>query len=126
MRTNKVETLTDSFVNPETGKTHHVVIAAVSKILADDIWGVTDYYGDYAVSVRKSLTFGISICNPIDEFNEEIGKRIAIGRAMKKEEADLYVVDPGMIWTDMAMILLKRKMKFIKDNPSEYIAAFRK
>lgn len=125
MKTNKVETLIDSFVNPKTGKVHYVVIAAVSKILEKETW-VCDYYGEDVTPVKKSLTFGISICNPIDEFNGEIGKKIAIGRAMKKEEADLYVVDPGMIYTDMVKFLLERKMKFIKDNPSEYIAAFRK
>ena len=37
MKTNKVETLTDSFVNPATGKTHYVVLAAVSIFLAPGI-----------------------------------------------------------------------------------------
>lgn len=124
MKTNKVETLTDFFVNPATGKTHYVVLAAVSKILNNGEWVVNSF--DDVTPVSKSLTIGISICNPIDAFNEKIGKKIAIGRAIKKEVADFYAVDPGMIYTDMAKILLERKMKFIKDNPADYVAAFRK
>ena len=124
MKTNKVETLTDSFVNPATGKTHYVVLAAVSKILNNGELVVDDF--DDITPVSKSLTIGISICNPIDKFNEEIGKKIAIGRAMKREGADFYSVCPGMIYTEVAKLLLERKMKFIKDNPADYIAAFRK
>ena len=87
MKKERIETLVDSFVDAN-GDTHHFVIAAVSEVLpTEDEYGCISHevvrYDDelgseFVDCVVKRVSLGFAFCNPEDEFNEELGKTIAL------------------------------------------------
>ena len=134
----------DSFVDYK-GKEHHFVICAYSKLLprtfkeaegiefdADkddrvetfavsyaDTYGCLDNYD----KVVKSVSIGVSICNPEDEFNYVIGCKKAQARA-KNSNATLYATKSGMINTTMVTGLLTQEAEYLKNNPDAYIKGY--
>lgn len=134
----------DSFVDYK-GKEHHFVICAYSKLLpktfkeAEDIeYDVNkdDRVETFAVSyaesygcldnydkVVKSVSIGVSICNPEDEFNYVIGCKKAQARA-ENSNATLYATKSGMINTTMVTGLLTQEAEYLKNNPDAYIKGY--
>ena len=134
----------DSFVDYK-GKEHHFVICAYSKLLprtfkeaegiefdADKDDRVETYAVSYADSygcldnydkVVKSVSIGVSICNPEDEFNYVIGCKKAQARA-KNSNATLYATKSGMINTTMVTGLLTQEAEYLKNNPDAYIKGY--
>lgn len=135
-----LEHIVDSFTDYE-GKVHHFVIAAVSETLpktaveaykdewtgedkkitysiAEEVEGEPEAY--FTTEVVKVLKLGITICNPNDTFNEELGKKVAVQRAQPK----LYATDPGVINSCMVKALLQQEASYLKNNPEKYIAAY--
>ena len=134
----------DSFVDYK-GKEHHFVICAYSKLLprtfkeaegiefdADkddrvetlavsyaDTYGCLDNYD----KVVKSVSIGVSICNPEDEFNYVVGCKKAQARA-KNSNATLYATKSGMINTTMVTGLLTQEAEYLKNNPDAYIKGY--
>lgn len=142
MKTERIETLVDSFVD-ENGDTRHFVIAAISEVLPKDYTDIdpNDCPGEltYEViqydddcndtscgQVVKCLRLGWAICNPIDKFNEEIGKQIAIGRARKNNEAALWSTRLGYINTKVVRAFLEQEAQFFKENPQIHIAGYKR
>lgn len=144
MRKERIETLTDSFVD-ELGNTRHFVIAAISEVLPTTIGELNpdaDEYQEEPVShevvrydewdsetidlVVKGLKLGFAICNPIDTFNEELGKKIAIGRAKKNKHYALYATEPGFINTKMVRAFLEQEAEYFKQNPESHIAGYKR
>ena len=134
----------DSFVDYK-GKEHHFVICAYSKLLprtfkeaegiefdADKDDRVETFAGSYAQSygcldnydkVVKSVSIGVSICNPEDEFNYVVGCKKAQARA-KNSNATLYATKSGMINTTMVTGLLTQEAEYLKNNPDAYIKGY--
>lgn len=134
----------DSFVDYK-GKEHHFVICAYSKLLpktfkeaegiefdADKDGRVETFAVSYADSygcldnydkVVKSVSIGVSICNPEDEFNYVIGCKKAQARA-KNSNATLYATKSGMINTTMVTGLLTQEAEYLKNNPDAYIKGY--
>ena len=134
----------DSFVDYK-GKEHHFVICAYSKLLpktfkeaegiefdADKDDHVETFAVSYADSygcldnydkVVKSVSIGVSICNPEDEFNYVIGCKKAQARA-KNSNATLYATKSGMINTTMVTGLLTQEAEYLKNNPDAYIKGY--
>ena len=134
----------DSFVDYK-GKEHHFVICAYSKLLprtAKEVEGIefdadkddrvetfavsyADSYGclDNYDKVVKSVSIGVSICNPEDEFNYVIGCKKAQARA-KNSNATLYATKSGMINTTMVTGLLTQEAEYLKNNPDAYIKGY--
>lgn len=103
----KVEYIVDQFVD-YTGTTRNFVMAAVSlENLA-----------------LKTVSVGVSVCRPFDTFNEELGKRIALGKAKKHIEHALYASDPGMINSKVVKALLEQEAEYFKRNPGRYLAGY--
>ena len=128
-----IESIVDSFVD-YAGKTHHFVIVAISEMLPnkDDEGFAIDYqvdeytegYGMVDIGiVTKVLKLGISMCNPIDTFDEEKGIRKAIARAKASIPA-LYVKEPGLINTRVVKALLEQEANYLKDNPEKFIDGY--
>lgn len=138
----------DSFIDFE-GKEHKFVIAAVSTILprrfkdySDDYYEggekefatlyhtVECYVEGYGVEddsedeVVKKVSVGFSICNPEDEFDENIGKLKAYNRA-KNSDAVLYATKSGMINTKVVTALLIQESEYFKENPGSQIKGYR-
>ena len=134
----------DSFVDYK-GKEHHFVICAYSKLLpktfkeaegiefdADKDDHVETFAVSYADSygcldnydkVVKSVSIGVSICNPEDEFNYIVGCKKAQARA-KNSNATLYATKSGMINTTMVTGLLTQEAEYLKNNPDAYIKGY--
>ena len=99
----RVDTLVSSFIDYK-GQEHMFVVAAVSEVLPKtygevypedtgaseqekstsvgyEVVRYNEWDSDYLEGVVKSLRLGVSICNPIDKFNERAGKEKAVHRA---------------------------------------------
>ena len=138
-----IETITSDFVDYK-GEKHYFIIAAISKnfpktveVTNDnkvDRWApafyeVNEYiegYGltDYSIPVTKGLHIGISVCNPVDEFNESIGKAKAIARARMSDPV-LVVKNSGLINTKVVKALLEQESEYLKDNPELFIKGYK-
>lgn len=83
---------------------------------------VDDYY---AVPTEKYLLIGISVRNAEDKYDEEIGKRIAVGKALKGKGKQIYASHAGLINTKMVQALLEQEAEYFKRDPQSYIAGYR-
>lgn len=134
-----IEILSDNFVDYK-GDTHYFVIAAISSELPTDSSQIGMEYGecvshevniyvnnygtvDYLCDVTKKVCLGIAICNPEDNFNEEIGKKKAIARAKTAKPA-LLSTKKGYINKHVVQGLLKQEAEYIKNNPHLYIKGY--
>ncbi len=139
----RIEVRNDSFVDYK-GIEHHFTIVAISKELPkktndfDDLqsfegdekvyYEVNEYVDDYGTTnylgnVCKVLCLGLAICNPVDIFNEEIGKFKAIARARNNNPV-LYSTNPGTINSKVVNALLEQEAEFFKNNPSKFIKGY--
>ena len=77
----------------------------------------------YSDAVKK-LTLGFSICSPEDKWNEELGKTIALGKAIKRPSRVMWVSHAGMINDGVVNALIEQEMKFFENNPGSIIAGY--
>lgn len=125
--------LTDSFVDFE-GKEHQIVACALSQSPeTQDLkigWvdeGIIDEDGDLYHSVYRMVTIGIAICNPIDKYDIETGKRIARHKAENIEDLPrIYTTSKGIITSELVLAFLKQQIRFFKENPGTFIAGYDK
>lgn len=119
----KVEYIVDSFKD-FTGVERQFVMAAVSLHGEPDIYIEED--GDIIDNDEKVLSIGVSVCRPNDTFNEELGKRIAEGKATKYRDHALYTTDAGLINDKMVKALLEQEADYFRVNPGRYLAGYDK
>jgi len=82
--------------------------------------GILTYPSNKILS--RTLTLGMSICHPMDEFNEEIGKNIAIARIENGESlGSLETSNVTMLTEDAIMAEIYVKLTHICNNIDEYI-----
>lgn len=77
--------------------------------------------------MTRSLTMGMSICHPTDDFDEEIG--ITVARRRIKDGNDigtLYTHDVTMLTKDQIMSHIKCKLDYICEHIDEYIERLQK
>jgi len=101
----------------ETPVTHWVSRYITNKVDAED--------NETIGIVRKQLSLGVSICSPEDEFNIELGKKIALERARNSDPC-MFVSDKGLINNDTVDAILKREALYLKNNPGNYITGYDK
>ena len=71
---------------------------------------------------KKLKAIGRAVCSPNDEFDEEVGKKIALARAENKAYANtLCIVDAAVteitsVYTELVGIFAERMIKVIKAN----------
>lgn len=113
------------------GNQRQYIVAAVSE-RTDDCYGIpaTVVCGGInpdVLEVRnavKKLTLGFAICSPDDKWDEELGKTIALGKAVKRPARVMWVSHAGMINTDVVNALVDQEMKFFENNPGCVIAGY--
>ena len=117
-----VEYLSDSFIDFE-GKEHKFVLCAVSRVNENlELYFNDD---DYCEEVVRTLTVGCSVCNLSDEYDEELGKKIAYGRtSLDKYVPDLVSTVPGVINTAVVKALLRQEADYIKRDPNHIIPGY--
>lgn len=113
------------------GNQRQYIVAAVSE-RTDDCYGIpaTVVCGGMKPNVIetrdavKKLTLGFAICSPEDKWDEELGKTIALGKAVKRPARVMWVSHAGMINTDVVNALVDQEMKFFENNPGCVIAGY--
>jgi len=123
----KIEYLCDKFVDYRN-KEREFVLAAVSIPMRGvaDLWEHVKDAPKFPnlLDVEKVLAIGMSIRHPEDSYNEEFGKRIAVGKALKGKGKYIIVTDPGLVNTKMVTALLQQEAEYFKRNPESYIAGY--
>lgn len=113
------------------GNQRQYIVAAVSE-RTDDCYGIpaTVVCGGMKPDIIetrdavKKLTLGFAICSPEDKWDEELGKTIALGKAVKRPARVMWVSHAGMINTDVVNALVDQEMKFFENNPGCVIAGY--
>lgn len=142
----RVDTLVSSFIDYK-GQEHKFVVAAVSEVLPKtygeahpdeknlceeemntkvsyEVVEYNEWDSEYGDSLVKTLRLGVSICNPIDEFNERAGMEKAIHRAKNCKHNALYATDKGYISTRVVRAMLEQEAHYVKTNPGKYIKGY--
>lgn len=73
-------------------------------------------------TLHRTLTVGVSICHPMDEFNEDFGVELAKARIERGQDAGkIETNDVTMITEDLIMAELLGKLSYIVSNIDSYI-----
>lgn len=72
----------------------------------------------------KTLSIGIAVQREGDQWNEELGKNIAYGKAIAKRNHAFAATDPGMINTKVVEAILEQEASYMQVNPGRYIASY--
>ena len=74
-------------------------------------------------TLHRRLTVGVSICHPMDEFNEEFGVELAKARIEKGQDAGtIETNDVTMLTDDLIMAELIGKLSYITANIDNYLS----
>ena len=88
-----------------------------------DVEGMVDEEDELCVPVKRCLAIGVSICNPCDKFDEELGKKIARSKAEKSIPV-LVSTEYGVMNKTLVTAYLKQEMEFLKKNPGKFIKGY--
>ncbi len=126
MKQNKTIYRTGKFTDYKGIKRPFVMCAVTSK--REGLY-LTDTVNRFdTIDVPKAVYMGISICHEsdLDKYDEEIGKIIAYGKAMKPEKSKLILTsfDKGVLTTNIINALLDQEEKFFLDNPEKHIVGY--
>ena len=73
-------------------------------------------------TLKRTLTTGLAICHPTDEFDEEFGIELAKARINKgKDAGTIETNDVTMITEDLIMAELLGKLTYVCANIDKYI-----
>lgn len=73
---------------------------------------------------ERYLNLGIALCNEVDEFDEKLGVKIALGRAQKKLNHMIVFQRGSMINNDLVNTILERESAYLKKDPGFYIEGY--
>jgi hypothetical protein len=74
-------------------------------------------------TLHRTLTVGISICHPLDEFDEEFGVELAKARIERGEDAGkIETNDVTMLTEDAITAELLAKLTYVCSRINEYIS----
>jgi hypothetical protein len=124
--------LIDSFIDFK-GIEHKVIICALTQTPeSNDYDLMVSWVNDhnevdtedeiYSV-VKRCLSIGIAICNPNDDFNEELGKKIALSKAENNIPV-LVSTEIGVMNKILVNAYMQQEMAFIKKNPGKFIKGY--
>jgi hypothetical protein len=78
----------------------------------------------------RAVFIGISVCNPLDEWNEEKGKMIALAKARgfkaeaPEKSSALFATRAGLISEGVVKALLDREVQHVIDAPGSAIKGY--
>lgn len=122
-----VNYLTGSFVN-YAGQSQQVIICAITSEPCCSYRYVVDEEDDEGMlftPVKRQLNLGISIQNPNDSINEELGKKIAFGKATNATPVMVSTI-PGIITKEVVDAVMTKTLKYVQNSPENYIATYAK
>lgn len=118
--------------NDYKGQEHKVIVCALSACVdnKDIIDGVSIYDGEldpYGVNVdiTKILSFGVSICNPADNYSKEHGEVIAYNRAKKYTKCPFLLSNhAGFFNTFTVDAIANNYLEYIQRDPGSIINGY--
>ena len=132
MKQDIAEFLIDSFIDFK-GIEHKVVICALTQTPESNDYDLmvswvndhneVDMEDEIYSVVKRCLSIGIAICNPNDDFNEELGKKIALSKAENNIPV-LVSTEIGVMNKILVNAYLKQEMEFLKKNPGKFIKGY--
>lgn len=116
--------------NDYLGKEHKVVVCGITTPISNDDMSLLTYdendFEEY-YDIQKVLTIGVSICNPVDEYNQEKGEMIAYGKAKNLDTAiRLTSSRRGMFNTSTVNFILNDYLSYIERDPGSVIKGYDK
>ena len=108
------------------GKSHDFVVVAIVSTFKSDNLQVTSLGNTelkFREKIKEGIQIGVSICNPEDKFNDDMGLSMAKDRALQSE-VSLYSTDNGHISPTLIKALIFQEVEFIKSNPGKYIKGY--
>lgn len=125
----QVEVVRDHFVDFE-GKTHYFVIAAVCTPRTPSFLKVHRSKDQLSLTNTfmrpvAAVSIGISICNPLDKYDEGLGILKATGRA-KKNAPCLWVMQEDFVDKNTLQGLLAQEAARVRKDPNAYIPGYQK
>ena len=127
MKVKKSVYLVDKFVD-YTGTERPVTMCASSLEPEEGTFLIG--YNFKARGVEKILSLGIAVGHINDKncWNEEIGKKIALGRSLKIDVNSpvLVTTQKGFISAELVDAFLKKEMEHFKKDPGTYITGYDK
>lgn len=82
------------------------------------------------VESPRAVFIGVSVCNPLDEWNEEKGKMIALAKARgfkpdaPEKSAALFATRAGLISEGMVKAILDREVQHVIEVPDSVIKGY--
>lgn len=136
MKQDVVEYMTDSFIDFK-GVEHKIIACALSQTpeTSEDGYdlcvGWTDESGtidsddtDYG-KIYRVVTIGVAICNPIDAYDIEVGKKTAYNKALHDPKCPtIYTKSKGVASKTLVESFMKQEINFIKENPERVIKGY--
>lgn len=107
----------DSFIDFE-GKERKFVLLCVT--INDPSLILNSHFTE----AERYLNLGVALCNEVDEFNEQLGVKIALGRAQKKLNHMIVFQRGSMINNDLVNTILERESAYLKKDPGFYIEGY--
>lgn len=134
MKQDTIEYVIDSFIDFK-GEEHKIVACALSQTPESDEDGYTlsvgwvdgEYISDDLDfhNIRRVVSVGVSICNPTDSFNEEVGKKKAYDKAKHDPKCPtIYTKDSGVAGKILVKGFLEQELLYLKENPERYIKGY--
>lgn len=99
-----------SFVDFE-GKDHYFVVFRESTI---------------SENPTRILSFGVSFCNPVDKYNNELGKKIAYGKSISDRNTNVLLGRAGLLNIETVKYILDNEVNHVKQYPEQYSVAYAK
>lgn len=134
----KANFITDTFTD-FNGVERHFTVAAVSvprnmlatiytgnafkQPNAEKVDGIFEEDTEY-LTFEKVLFIGVAVQRAEDSFDEELGKKIAYGKALKYQDRYLFVSHKGLVNTTMVEALIKQEAEYFKKDPGFYIKGY--
>lgn len=136
MKQDVVEYMTDSFVD-FNGVERKIVACALSQtpepsddgynlcIGWTDAEGNTDIDDNDFAPVYRVVTVGIAVCNPVDKYDEEVGKKTAYNKALHDPKCPTIITkDKGVASRALVAAFMRQEVEFTKSNPERIIAGY--
>lgn len=121
-----VNYLTGNFVN-YAGQSQQVIICAITSEPINNKNYIVNFKDNasHVISTKRILQLGISIQNPNDPINEELGKKIAFGKAVNSNPTMVSAI-PGIITKEVVDAIMQKTLKYVQNSPENYITTYAK
>lgn len=103
------------------GDQHFITVCAVTRSIKENILIETAYY---EIPVKKIISLGVSICNPIDSNDTAKGRRIAYNKALENLAPSVYVNCSGIASDEVVNTLIQQELNYVITNPNKFIKGY--